>query len=94
MSKDPNRIDLPFEEQPEQPMIDLASSLAAGGVVILASKVTLEDGSVMAGIVYRFIAPTGEFYPPMVLAMDDDGMRTLPGLTMRAVATARRAAGA
>jgi len=43
-------------------------------------------------LVFRFIDPLGQFYPPFVLVQDDDQMAKMRPLLFQAIAAARKSA--
>ena len=85
-----NSMDLPFEPSSGD-LLD-ADARFAGGVVVMAATIPIPDVGVKPALVFRFAAPTGEFYPAMVLVCDDDQMAKLRPLVVEAVQAARRAA--
>ena len=76
-------MDLPFEPSEAAPLLDEHAHYS-GGVVVMASYVDTPVGR-SASLVFRFATPTGEFYPPVVLILDDRRMAGLPGLISQAV---------
>lgn len=86
---DGNSLDLPFEPTTGELLDEHVNY--SGGVVVMASVVTLAEGKAPA-LVFRFAVPTGGFYPPTVLVLEDDQMAKLRPLIMEAIATARRGA--
>ena len=90
MTSDPNRFHLPFEDQPETPLEgDFAVS---GGIVVMAVLVPLPDETKRPAIVFRFARADGSgFWPPVLLLLDDDQLRQVPGIVFEAVRRARSA---
>lgn len=85
-------MDVPFERQP-QTQLDLADGHLASGLVVMAGTLPLLDGGTAACLVYRFANPDGSgFYPPMILACDNDQLQKTTDLTASAVAAAIEAA--
>jgi hypothetical protein len=66
--------------------------LLSGGVVVAAATVPLDDGEHKPALLFRFATPLGQFYPPMLLVLDDDQAANLPTLVRDAVDGARDAA--
>lgn len=85
-------LDLPF--QPQRPSeLDLSDGVLAGGMVVLAASIPVPGEGVMPALVFRFTKPDGTgFYPPMVLAVDEDQMTKTAQLVASASAAAIRAA--
>ena len=84
-------LDVPFEEGPPGQTIDLDKAHLAGGMVVMAAVIPVE-GEPKPVLVFRFVAPLGQFYTPLVLVLDDDQARNVPALVTRAVTAAVRAA--
>ena len=85
-------LDLPFEENPPGQTLDLSDAKLSGGCVVLASVVPFPDDPKPA-LVFRFTAPDGRFYAPIVVVLDPAQADKLPILVNRAVVAAIRAAG-
>jgi hypothetical protein len=75
-------MDLPFEPTEPTPLLD-ADVRYSGGVVVMASYVETPVGR-SASLVFRFTDPQGQFYPPVVLVLDDRRMADLAGLVAQA----------
>lgn len=90
MSRLGDSMDLPFEEGP--PHHTTEGMLLSGGVVVLAAVMPLPDGEHKPALMFRFASPTGDFYPPMTLVLDDDQVAKLPLLIIEAAAAAIQAA--
>lgn len=86
-----NSMDLPFEEGAAGELLD-DDVHYSGGCVVMASTVDVPTLGKCPALVFRFATPTGEFYPPTVLVLDDDQMAKLRPLINEAIATSRRAA--
>lgn len=86
-----NSLDLPFEDGPSGQTIDLDRAHLAGGMVVMAAVLPV-DGEPKPVLIFRFTAPLGQFYSPVVLVMDDDQVRKVPSLISKAVAAAVRVA--
>ena len=86
-----NSMDLPFEQGPPDQTINLDRAHLAGGMVVMAAVIPV-DGEPKPVLVFRFAAPLGQFYSPLVLVMDDDQMRKVPDLVAGAARAAVRAA--
>lgn len=86
-----NDLDLPFEAGGEGPMLDTDQARLSGGLVVLAATIPT-DGGVWPALVFRFATPTGGFYPPIVLATEDEQLAKLRPLINEAIAAARRGA--
>jgi hypothetical protein len=80
-------LDLPFEKQPLT-AVDLDHAHMSGGLVVIAAMIPVPDMGPKPALVYRFATPEGEFYPPMVLVVDEDQMTKLAQLTASATAAA------
>lgn len=87
-----NSMDVPFERNPPGQTLDLSDALLSGGVVVLAASVPVDGVGTKPGLLFRFTSPLGEFYPPMLLVLDDDQAGKLPALVSNAVSAARSAA--
>jgi hypothetical protein len=88
-------LDLPFEAGPPGQHIngaDLLDHFRAGGLVVVAAVFNVAGVGPMPCLVYRFVKPTGGFYPPMILVVDDDQMAKLASLTVNATGAAIDAA--
>lgn len=96
-------LDLPFEKVPDGPLnVDMENVLIAGGLVVMAACIPLtgltdiEQGTanhkVTPALVFRFVDPMGQDYPPMVLILDDDQMGKLRPLVNQAIHAAREGA--
>lgn len=86
-----NSIDLPFEPSSGELQLD-ADAQFAGGVVVMACVVDVPEVGPSPALVFRFTAPLGGFYPPMVLVCADDQLAKLRPLVAEAIVTARNAA--
>jgi hypothetical protein len=86
-------LDVPFEQGPSGQTVDLSDGRIASGLVVMAAMLPLPDRGTMPCLVYRFAVPDGSgFYPPMLLAVDEDQMLKLAQLTASASAAAIKAA--
>lgn len=86
-------MDMPFEENPEPAQLgDEHFHLAGGMVVASTTGVDVPEVGRCPALLFRFMQPHGEFYPPMLLVLDDDQMAKLGPLVTAAIETARRAA--
>ena len=61
-------LDLPFELNPPGQHLDLANAKLSGGCIVMAS--VIPDKPPRPALVFRFAAPDGRFYAPIVLAID------------------------
>jgi hypothetical protein len=77
-------LDLPYELNPPGQMLE-EDMVVSGGLVAAGCTVPIDD-EVKPAILFRFATPTGGFYPPMLLVLDDGQMAGLPKL-VRAAAT-------
>lgn len=85
-------LDLPYENGPPGQDMPLdPATLLAGGVVAMAVTVPLDD-TFKPGLLFRFTAPTGEFYQPILLVLDDDQAVKTPPMIRAAVAASVAAA--
>jgi hypothetical protein len=84
-------MDLPYEPGPPGYLHDTDARFS-GGVVVMASVVDVPEAGPKPALVFRFITPTGGFYPPTVLVCDDDQLAKLRPLILQAVHAAREAA--
>jgi hypothetical protein len=84
-------LDLPFEESPTQwvSLGDIGAPLLSGGLVVSGVVVPLEADCHPA-LLFRFMAPTGQFLDPILLVLDDDQVQKLPKLVADAAASASR----
>jgi hypothetical protein len=83
-------LDVPFEEGPRGQTLDLSDAHLSGGLVVLAASVPIGDERKPA-LVFRFTTPHGEFYPPMLLVLDETQARKTPDLITNAVHAAIKA---
>lgn len=85
-------MDVPFEGQPTADM-DFSDGHIASGLVVMAGTLPVPDVGTIPCLVYRFANPDGSgFFPPMVLAVDEDQLTKLAQLTATATAAAIKAA--
>lgn len=86
----PHPLDLPFEEDPQPGKVTFEGGVAAG-VVVLATVADTALGAWPA-LVFRFADGDGEFFPDVLLLLDDEKADSLPGLVTSATAAAIRGA--
>lgn len=86
-----NALDVPFEENPPGQTLDLSDALLPGGIVVMASVIPVPEVGPKPALVFRFTAPDGRFYAPIVAVLDDDQLGKLTPLIAKAVTAARRA---
>ena len=84
-------LDVPFEEGPPGQTVDLGHAHVAGGLVVMASVVPVA-GEAKPALIWRFTSPLGQFYPPVVLVLDEDQAIKTTALVDQAVKAAVRAA--
>ena len=85
-------LDLPFE--PSSGHLSDEHVHYSGGVFVMAAVAPVPGVGPKPALIFRFAAPTGEFYPPIVLVQDDNQMAKLRPLLFRAIKAARDAAAA
>lgn len=85
-----NSMDLPLEPTTGE-LVDEHRHYS-GGVFVMPSTVDVPEIGVKPALVFRFATPTGDFYPPTVLVLDDDQMAKLRPLIVESIQMARRAA--
>lgn len=87
-------LNLPYElNPPDQPgvLADQADVRISGGVVVAGAMLPVGDEAKPA-IMWRFAAPTGEFYLPILLVLDAGQAVALSKLVSAAVESAVKAA--
>lgn len=83
-----NSMDLPFEEAPPGQTLDLSDAAISGGLVVMAATMPVPDVGTLPALVFRFATPTGQFYRPILLVLDEDQAAKLPQLVLASVAAA------
>jgi hypothetical protein len=92
MAKLGDSMDVPYEPGPPGQFLT-DDFLVSGGVVVMAGTLPLpDDGEAKPALVFRFSDPFGQFYPPVLLVLDDDQAANLPTLVRQAVDGAIEAA--
>lgn len=83
-------LDMPFEEDPQPPQVDIDGRVAAG-LVVLATVADTALGPWPA-LVFRFSDGHGQFLPDILLLLDDEKAGAVPALVTAATNSAMRAA--
>lgn len=83
-------LDLPYELNPPGQTIN-EDMLLSGGLVAAGCTVPVGD-EVKPAILFRFASPTGQFYRPVLLVLDERQMAGLTSLLSAAVSSSIDAA--